>query len=412
MNDEVRRSLGMSMAEFVAIMAFLMAITALSVDIMLAVLPQIAADYALADPNHQQFMVTVYLAAFAAGHIFAGPMSDRMGRKPVLIIGLAIYTAGSLLALVADSYAILLLGRAIQGIGAAGPRVVAIAVVRDRFVGRAMSQVMSFVMTVFIMIPMLAPAMGSLIAFAGGWHPIFAFLALFAVGVAIWVILRLPETNPRTGPDAKPAVSIGHALSTIVRSSQAMGYMLSLGFFFGCLLTFIATSQQVFSDIYGITDWFPAVFACCAGAMVVSSVVNARLVQVVGMRRLSHGALVVFVALTVVASLVVLAVPVVPMPALLGFFILIFFLVGLILPNFNAIAMEPLGRIAGTGSSFIGFVMTGFGAILGGIAGQLYDGTIRPVIFAYLVFSVLSLAVVFVTERGRILEPSARAVSS
>lgn len=412
MNDEVRRSLGMSLAEFVAMMAMLMAVTALSVDIMLAVLPQIAADYGLADANQQQYMVTVYLGAFAAGHIFAGPMSDRMGRRPVLMLGLAIYTVGSVLALVADSYAILLLARAIQGIGAAGPRVVAVAVVRDRFVGRAMSQVMSFVMTVFIMIPMLAPAMGSLIAFGGDWHPIFAFLGVFGVAVAIWVYLRLPETNPRSGPDARPAVPLGDALGLIVRSGQTMGYTLSLGFFFGCLLTFIATSQQVFADIYGITGWFPAVFASCAGAMVVSSIVNARLVQAVGMRRLSHWALIVFTALSAIAAAVVLAVPVVPLAALLGFFIIAFFLVGLILPNFNSIAMEPLGQMAGTGSSFIGFVMIGFGALLAGFAGQLYDGTIRPVIFAYLAYSVVSLAIIYVTERGRILEPAARPVSS
>lgn len=412
MNDEVKHSLGMSMTEFVALMAMLMAITALSVDIMLAVLPQIAEEYALADPNHQQYMVTVYLGAFAAGHIFAGPMSDRMGRKPVLIIGLAIYIVGSILALVADSYAVLLAARAIQGIGAAGPRVVAVAIIRDRFVGRAMSQVMSFVMTVFIMIPMLAPAMGSLIAFAGGWHPIFGFLALFAVAVAIWVVLRLPETNPRTGPDSTPAVPLGLALGTIVRNGQSMGYMLSLGFFFGCLLTFIATSQQVFADIYGITDWFPAVFASCAGAMVVSSIVNAKLVYAVGMRRLSHGALVAFVTLSALAAAVVLAVPVVPIAAVLVFFIVSFFLVGLILPNFNAIAMEPLGRIAGTGSSFIGFVMIGFGAVLGGLAGQTYDGTIRTVVFAFLAFSVVALGIIAVTERGRLLEPAARPASS
>lgn len=401
------RALGTSMAEFITLMAFLMALTALSVDIMLVVLPDIAEDFSLTDPNMQQFVVTAYLGAFAAGHILAGPLSDRWGRKPVIIAGLIVYIAGSALAIVAQSYEVLLAARVIQGLGAAGPRVVAVAVIRDRFVGRAMSQVMSFVMMIFIMLPVIAPALGSVIARLGSWHPIFTFLLMFAVGTMIWVAFRLVETNPRRGPDVAPVVPIREAIATICASGQTVGYMLSLGFVFGCLMTYISTAQQFFSDIYGVVDWFPAVFASAAGAMIVSSVVNSRLVGRVGMRRLSHGALVAFVVLTGAVNLVALVVPVVPLGVLMGFMALTFFLIGLILPNFNALSMEPLGRIAGTGSSFVGFVMTGTGAVLGGAVGQLYDGSMHPLFLGWLIYGSISLAIVFVAEGGRLLEPAA-----
>jgi len=396
------------MIEFVTLMAFLMALTALSVDIMLPVLPAIVADYGLDDVNKQQFMVTTYLGAFAFGHIFAGPLSDRLGRKPALLGGLVIYLAGTVLAVVAESYAILLAARAIQGFGAAGPRVVAIAVVRDRFVGRGMSQVMSFVMTVFIMLPIIAPALGAVIAALGSWRFLFVFLLAFAVATFLWVALRLPETNPRTGPLASPPVPLWTAVRTIWGNGQTMGYMLALGFVFGCLMTYISTTQQVFADIYGIVDWFPLAFASVAAMMIVSSVTNSRLVRRIGMRRLSHAAALALVALSAAGFAGELVTGRLPLAAVMAFFSISFFFIGLILPNFNALAMEPLGRIAGTGSSFVGFVMTGLGALLGGTVGQFYDGTLGPLLAGFLVYSTIVVLIVFRTERGRLMEPAPR----
>lgn len=393
-------ALGIPMAEFITIMAVLMALTALSVDVMLVVLPDIAADFTLTDRNQQQFVITVYLVAFASGHLFAGPLSDRFGRKPAILGGLAVYAVGSVIALAADSFAMLLAARVVQGLGAAGPRVVAIAVIRDRFVGRAMSRVMSFVMTVFIILPVIAPAIGSAIAAFGSWQPIFLFLFAFGTGVAIWVALRLPETNP---PNCgRSEVTLRGAIGMIVSSRQTMGYVLALGFVFGCLMGYIASSQQLFADVYGVVAWFPAVFASVAGGMVVSTLVNAKLVYEVGMRRLSHSAVIAFLALSLCLVAASAIAGTLPLSALIVALSLAFFLIGLILPNFNALAMEPLGRAAGTGSSFVGFVMTGAGALLGGLVGQLYDGTVRPLLLGYLAYSATVLFIVVMTERGRL----------
>ncbi|MEM0906008.1 MAG: multidrug effflux MFS transporter [Pseudomonadota bacterium] len=402
--------IGIPMAEFITLTAFMMALTAFSVDIMLPLLPEIVNDFELTDDNHQQFMVTLYLFSFAVGQIFVGPISDRVGRKPVLLVGLLIYLVGAVLSIFAESYTALLLARAIQGIGAAGPRVVAVAIVRDRFVGRAMSQVMSFVLTVFIILPVIAPSVGALIGEFGTWRHVFGFLLLFGLITACWTFVRLPETNPRRGENVRPPVPVKAALATIVGSAQTVGYMVALGFVFGCLMTYVSTTQQVFEDIYGIVDWFPIVFGAVAAMMCVSSVVNAQLVLRLGMRRLSHlGAL----GLAVVSALAALSsfiVDPLPLPVLMGFLGLSFFLMGLILPNFNALAMEPLGHIAGTGSSFIGFVMTGLGAILGGIAGQFYHGSLDALLVAFVVYSFAVVGIVLVVERGEIMRPSPRSV--
>lgn len=396
----------LSMGEFIAITALLMAVTALTVDIMLVVLPDIASDFSLVEQNHQQFVITVYMGAFAFGHIFAGPLSDHMGRRPVLLMGLAIYILGSALAVLADSFALLLAARAIQGFGAAGPRVVAVAVVRDRFVGREMSRVMSFVMTVFIVLPILAPAMGSLIAMLGSWPPIFGFLFIYGCVLAIWVYLRLPETHPRTGPHAAPSVSTRDAVATIVRSRQTVGYMFAVGFVFGILLTYISMSQQLFADVYGVVEWFPAVFASVAGGMIIATFVNARLVRSMGMRRLSHFAVLATIVVCAAVCAFVLMGGHIPLIPLVGFLSLCFFLIGLVLPNFNSLAMEELGAVAGTGSSFVGFMMTGAGALLGGIVGQFYDGTLRPLVIGFLAYSIMCLIAVAITERGRLMQPS------
>lgn len=390
--------------EFVALVALMMALTALSIDIMLVALPDIAATYALSDPNDRQLVITAYLLGFAAGQPVCGPLSDRFGRKPVLAGGIAVFSVGAVGALMAPDFAGLLWARALMGLGAAAPRIMAVSIVRDRFAGRGMARVMSFVMMIFIIIPIVAPSLGALILLGGDWHWIFA--ALLGVGLLLlgWSAVRLPETLPRDKRRPLSVSSVAGAARIVVTTRQTVGYTLAMGFMFGCLMTYIGSAQQVFMDAYDVSaEAFPLLFALVASVMAAASLTNARLVERIGMRRVSHAAVLGFVA----AGLVLAAFgfpehP--PLAVLVGFLMVCFFCFGLIAPNFNALAMEPLGAIAGMGSSLTGFYGTAGGAVFGWLAGQAYDGTVRPMTLAFASFGLLALVCVLATERGRLFQ--------
>lgn len=394
-------------AEFVTLTALMIALTALAIDIMLVALPQIAEAYGVSEPNDRQLVVTAYLLGFAAGQPIHGPLSDRFGRKPVLAVGLVIYIIGSVGALFAPSFFLLLAARALQGFGAAAPRVVAIAVVRDRFAGRHMARVMSFVMMVFIIIPVLAPSIGDAILRVGTWPWIFGFLCLAGIVALAWVSLRLPETRHMEDRMPLSAAALGKAVATVTTNRLTLGYTVATGFMFGSLMSYIGSAQQIFVDAYDMRDLFPILFGAVASAIAAASLINARLVDRLGMRRVSHAALIGYLAVSLALALA-------GFPELPPLFVLVLFLAasffcfGLIAPNFNALAMEPMGHIAGMASSFIGFYTTAAGALFGWLVGQAFDGTVRPLTIGFAVFGVLSLATVLVTERGALMRVGER----
>ncbi|HZH28621.1 MAG TPA: multidrug effflux MFS transporter [Azospirillaceae bacterium] len=383
--------------EFVALIALLMALTALGIDIMLVALPDIARTFAVAEPNDRQLVVTIYMVGFALGQPFHGPLSDRFGRKPVLVAGLLIFAVGAIGAVLAPGFGWLLAARAVQGFGAAAPRVVSIAIVRDRFAGPAMSRVMSFIMMVFIIVPILAPAMGEGILHLGPWPWIFGFLFLTAALVLGWMVLRLPETRPAAARQPLSPGALAATFRMVVTNRTTLGYTVAMGFLFGGLLSYIGSAQQVFVDVYGLGAMFPVVFGAIAAVMAVASLTNAQLVMRLGMRRVSHSALIGYVAAC--AVMVALGWPAhPPLWGLALFLAAAFFCFGLITPNFNAMAMEPLGRVAGMASSFIGFYTTAAGATFGWLVGQAFDGTVRPLVAGFTVLGVLAWLTVLVAD--------------
>jgi DHA1 family bicyclomycin/chloramphenicol resistance-like MFS transporter len=387
--------------EFVALIASMMALTALSIDVMLPALPAISGTFSILDPNERQWMVTAYLLGFAIGQPLCGPLSDRFGRKPVLIAGLCLFAVGSLGAVLAPSFAALLCSRVAQGLGSASPRTMAVAIVRDRFAGRAMARVMSFVMMVFIVVPILAPALGEGILALAPWRWIFGFLAAAGLLALAWSALRLPETRHREDRLPLSAGALAGVLRTILSDRCAVGYTIALGFMFGNLMSYIGSAQQIFVDTYGLGRLFPVAFGSIACFMALASLVNSQLVMRLGMRRISHSALLAYIALC--AIMAVAGYP--ERPPLLVFCTFLgatFFFFGLTVPNFNAMAMEPLGHVAGTASSMLGFYTTLAGAFFGWLIGQSFDGTVRPLEIGLSVMATLALAAVLITERGRL----------
>jgi MFS transporter, DHA1 family, multidrug resistance protein len=395
---------GPKFPEFVALVALMIGMAAYSVDNLLPAFDPIRATFRLADPNDAQLVIYAYMISFALAQAVHGTVSDIVGRRPVLMAGLAIFAAGSLLAIAAPSFEFLLAARVIQGFGTAAARVLATAIVRDLYVGRDMARVMSLVMMVFLTVPVVAPAVGSALLLIGGWQVIFASMLLLALLLAVWFGIRMPETLRPEHRMPFSAARIAGALRLTVTTRESFGYATAIGLLFGPLMAYIGSAQQILeTTVYGLGPVFTLYFAIIAGVQAVASLVNARLVGRFGMRRLSHIALCGYVA--VCAVHLALAIHFGGKPPLALFMTLLavtFFLFSFTIANFNAMAMQPLGAVAGTASSFIGAYTTLLGSIGGLLTARAFDGTVVPILTGFCVLGGSGLAIVVWTERGRL----------
>ncbi len=402
---------GMGKAEFIAMMAMLMAINALAIDIMLPGLQQIGASLGVASENHRQYVISAYLMGFAVSQLFYGPISDRFGRRVPMFVGLVVYIASALACVFVPTFTSLLLFRLLQGIGSAATRVITISIVRDVYGGRSMAEVMSLIMMVFMIVPVIAPGTGQTVMLFGNWHLIFIFMAAIASAVLVWVYLRLPETLDPA--DVRPFTlkSVLQGFRIVLTNRVALCYTLANSFIFGALFGFINSAQQIYVGIYDLGVWFPVAFSAVAVTMAVSSFLNSRLVGRFGMRRLSHGALLSFLAVNGFWLLLTILGPnPTPFPIYLLLFALAMFQFGWIGSNFNALAMEPLGHVAGTASSVLGFMSTAGGGVVGAVIGQAFNGTTLPLVAGFFVLSLIGLVFVLIAERGRLFQPHNRPV--
>ena len=389
--------------EFVIMVALMMGVTAFAVDAVLPAFPAIGASYAVADPNRLQLVVYVYMLGFGAAQLLFGPASDVVGRRPSYLAGAAVFLVGSVMALFAHDLTSLLTARFVQGVGAAAGRVLSTAIVRDRFAGREMARVMSLNMTVFIMVPVFAPAIGSGILLLGDWHWMFVAMLASGFGLAIWFWARMPET---LAPENRMPFSVSRiagGFRITLTSRLAMGYATAVGLLFGCVMTMVGSAQQIFTETYGLGALFPVAFGVLATSMGAAALVNSGAVRRFGMRRISHASMLLFVVLAVVqvgCALLTAGRP--PLWLFGGLLAGSQFLLGLSFPNFNALAMEPLGKVAGTASSLIGVYTTVIGALCGLVIGGAFNGTVLPIAFGYLALGTLAAAIVAWTERGRL----------
>lgn len=396
---------GMGKAEFIAMMAMLMALNALAIDIMLPALQQIGEALKVEDVNQRQFIVSSYLFGFGFAQLLYGPISDRFGRRMPMIFGLSLYIICALAIVAIPSFGGLLALRFIQGAGAASTRVITVSIVRDVFGGRAMAEVMSLIMMVFMIVPIIAPGTGQLIMLGGDWHLIFLFIGVMGMAILAWMMIRLPETlSPN---DVRPLTfsSIIGGFRIVLTNRIALCYTIAATFIFGALFGFINSAQQVYVGIYGLGPWFPVAFAAVAAFMSLASFINAKLVGRFGMRRLSHASLLAFIVINALWLFVQLVGPQ-PMPFLLfiSFFGLAMFMFGWIGANFNSLAMEPLGHVAGTASSVLGFMSTVGGAAIGAVIGQAFNGTALPMVAGFCSVSFVGLLFVLIAEKGKLFQ--------
>ncbi|WP_420142449.1 multidrug effflux MFS transporter [Sphingomonas sp.] len=392
---------GLRFPFFVALIASLMAVTPLGIDAMLPALPEIGRALNVDTENHQQWIIAIYVFGFGAAQLVYGPLSDSYGRKPLLVVGLVLFALMSILAGFAASFHLLLVARLLQGIAGATGRVLVVSVVRDCFAGRQMARVMSISFMIFLAVPILAPTLGQFILLFGNWRLIFFVLAGFAALVALVTALKLRET---LHPEFRRPVAvrpIAQAVRRTLTNRNALGYTLALTCVFGALMGFINSIQQIFADVFRAPERFPLVFACIGLAMAAAAFTNARIVERLGTRRVSHTALIGMILLGGLHTLVAAA----GMETIVTFTVLqsaTMFCFGLLGSNFGSMAMEEVGEIAGTASSVQGFVSTCGGALLGLAVGQSFDGSTVPLALGFFVLGAMALLVVLATERGRL----------
>ena len=395
----------LAFAEFVALAASMMALTALGIDSMLPALPAIGESLGVLRDNDRQYVITTFLIGFAFAQLAYGPLSDRYGRRPVLLIALLSYALTSMLAALSGSFMLLLIARAAMGASAAGARVVTVALVRDCYAGRAMAQVMSLAMIVFMAAPVIAPAFGASILLVGSWRLIFWGVAAAGLMVLTWFWLRMPET---LAEDARQPLSVRRILGDyrlVLSDRNSVGYTLGSTAVSAALFGFIGSVPQIMDDVFHRLGLLTPLFACVAGMMAIGAFLNSRFVMRFGMRLISHSALTL---LTVIAALHLLVAwsGFESLWTFAGLQALMMGCFGLVGANFSAMAMEKMGSIAGTASSLQGFVGTLGGAIGGAVIGQSFDGSTVPLYTGFVVMGVTSLIIVAITERGRLFRPS------
>lgn len=398
---------GPGFAETVALIAALMGLTALAIDTMLPALPAIGDSFGLTEANELQLVVFAYMVGFGIAQVVYGPLSDVWGRRPLVIAGLVILIVGAVVSAFATGFTGLLVARVLQGVGAAAARVIAVSIVRDRYAGREMARVMSFAMMVFMVVPVLAPTFGGLILALAGWRSIFAVMAALSVAVGLWFYVRMPETLHPEFRRPLSVRSIVDAARICVTNREAVGYSLAIGLMFAMLMGFIGSAEQILgSDGYRLGALFPAAFAAVAITGGVSAFINGRLVRTWGMHRLSHGSHLIHVGLT--AAFFAVAYLWNGLPPLWLFMVLMVamqFFFSFAISNYNALALDPLGEVAGTASSLIGAFTTLVGTIGGALIGQAFDGTVVPLAAGFFALSASTLLIVYWTERGRLLQP-------
>jgi MFS transporter, DHA1 family, multidrug resistance protein len=385
------------MNSFIILMASLMSIVAISIDAMLPALGVIGKDLAITNANHAQYIIGFIFFGMTIGQLICGPLSDALGRKKILYVGLTLYTIGSTICFTSTSLAMMLLGRFIQGLGVSGPYVSAVAIVRDKYSGRDMARIMSLVMVIFILVPAIAPSLGQAILLFSSWRAIFLFYIMYAIVILLWIYFQLEETLPPEKRIAFNPANLVHGFKEILQNRMTVCYTMCMGICFGSIIGYLNSSRQIFQDQFHTGKLFTVYFGLLALVIGAASFVNSHFVQKYGMRHICKRAMITIVATSAVFLAVNLVLPV-QLWMFLLYAAILFFSFGMMFGNLNSIAMEPMGHIAGIASAIIGASSSAVSMVLGALIGQLYNNTLIPITLGFLLLGILSVITMWYAE--------------
>ena len=386
--------------EFIFLMALLTALTALGIDIILPAMPVIADTFGLKNANDQQLLVTVFMLGFAVGNPVVGPLADRFGRVRPLLVALVLVFVVSLVAAWAPDYTWLLVARFVQGFCSAAARVIPMAIIRDRFGGREMARITSIVMSIFIIVPVLAPSLGGLIVAYSDWKLLFLAISLMALVLFVWSRARLSESLKPEDVVLLNPTALAKTMWSVAGDRLTLGYALAQASVLAVIYCYLGSAQQIFGEQYGLGTLFPLAFSSIAIGLVIASLINSRIVVRLGMRLIGRRAGFAFMLIAAGHGVLTYFAE----PPLMVFIVLIaakMFLVGLLMPNLNALAMEPHGHRAGIASAFLGFFSTSIGAVVGGLIGSLYNGTTLPMMICFCFLGVAMLTFMWIADNDR-----------
>lgn len=382
-----------SQLEFIALMASLMSIVALALDALLPALDVIGMAIGTTEPMDNQLLITMFFLGLGIGPLIFGPISDSLGRKPVVYMGFALFGLASLVCIYANSLEMMVAGRILQGIGLSAPRTISIAMVRDLFSGDYMARIMSFVTVVFILVPIIAPAVGKLVLDHFNWQAIFYVQLVFGLLVSLWFWRRQSETHPVEKREKFTSHIFMDGLKELIKYRTTMGYTLISGFIAGSFMVYLSTSQQIFEQQYLLKEEFPYIFAALAISIGSATFLNGTLVLRFGMEKLVTTALLAFFGISLLYLLLFYNTPNPSIWILLVFFGGQFFAIGFLFGNLRALAMQPVGHIAGIGAAITGFIATIMAVPISTYIGRYVGDTVLPLFIGFLVCALLSIGI-------------------
>ncbi|ETX11367.1 bicyclomycin resistance protein [Marinomonas ushuaiensis DSM 15871] len=389
---------GVSPKEFTVLVAMLMSIVAISIDALLPALGIIGKELGATTANQPQLLISMLFLGLAFGQLICGPLSDALGRRPILFGGFALYVVGTVVCYQADSLEVLMFGRFIQGLGVAGPYISAISLVRDLFHGAQMARIMSLVMMIFVLVPAIAPTLGEAIMFIDDWRGIFEMYLVYAAILVLWVVFRLKETLPKSNRIAFSKKGFYDGFKEVLTNRITASYTVCMGLFFGSFIGYLNSSQQIFQVQFETGRMFSLYFGLLALVLGFSSLTNSRIVEKYGAKIIAFRAICVVVIVSTV-FLCLHAFVNIQLWMFLVYAAAIFFCFGLLFGNFNALAMEPMGHVAGIASAVIGSVSSIMSLSIGTIIGQMYNNTLVPVSSGFMVMGTLALCLMYWAEK-------------